>query len=85
MRLTPCPLPTGVAVGADEEAVDPPAQGAVQGVDLCVETWIALVTWVHEEGGPLRPQLIHTTNCMVTLHWTCCTMRSARNSRMYML
>ena len=41
---TPCPLPIGAAVGADAGAVDPPTQGAVQGVDLCVETWIVLGT-----------------------------------------
>ena len=45
VRQPPCPLPTGAAVGADEEVVDPPTQGTVQGVDLCVETWIALGTW----------------------------------------
>ena len=44
VRQTPCPLSTGAALGADAGAVDPPTQGAVQGADLCVETWIALGT-----------------------------------------
>ena len=35
-------FPTGAAVGGDGRAVDPPIQGAVQGVDMCVETQIAL-------------------------------------------
>ena len=29
VRQTPCPLPTGAAVGADGGAVEPPTQGAV--------------------------------------------------------
>ena len=35
-------FPTGAAVGGDGRAMDPPTQGAVQGVDLCVEAQIAL-------------------------------------------
>ena len=32
VRQTPCPLPTGAAVGDDGGAVDPPIQGAVHEV-----------------------------------------------------
>ena len=51
MRQTPCQsvrsqvgaFPTGAAVGVDGGAMDPPTQSAVQGVDMCGETWMALL------------------------------------------
>ena len=47
MGHTHCPLPTRAAVEVDGGAVDHTTQGAVKGVDLCVETWVALgaVEW----------------------------------------
>ena len=57
VRQTPCPLPTGAAVGNDAGAVDPPTQGTVR-------DWTCVLRlgwhWVHEVGGPLGPQLVHT-------------------------
>ena len=36
-------FPTGAAVGGDGRAVDPPTQGAVEGMDMCVKAWITLL------------------------------------------
>ena len=50
MRETSCPFPTGPAVGGDGRAVDPPTQGAVQWVVVCLEVWVVLlkVEWVDQ-------------------------------------
>ena len=54
VRQTPCPLPTGAAVGVDGGAVDPPTQGAVHagGGPVCREldsSTICGVTCTEEE------------------------------------